>query len=250
MGSKDSLPTGGRSAVPDDGDGIDRGARNGDVPAGRRGASAIMPRMFRVDVIAGVILVLVGAAAWIDAAPLPIGTLRYFGPGLMPMLLSIVLLAVGLLVFIAGILGKGGADAALRGSIRGSAMVGLAMVAFAVTIAGVNIGGVAIPPLGLVVAGPLAVMISGYASPEARFRELCALAFGFTAGCAALFNDVLGLTMPVLPDALQAALAGWMGWDMAARAAYVAYAVIAALILVVFPPGGAASDRSKGTEGE
>lgn len=206
--------------------------------------------MLRVDVIAGSILIAIGLAAWIDAAPLPIGTLRYFGPGLMPKGLSIVLFVVGLLVLIAGILGKDAAAARLRGSIRGPAMIGLALAVFAATIAGVDIGGMAIPPLGLVVAGPLAVLIAGYASPEASFRELGALAFGFTAGCAAMFNDLLGLNIPVLPDALQAVLAGWVGWDMAARTAYVAYAAIAALIVIVFPPARAASSRLDRTKSE
>lgn len=250
MGSNGAFPRSAPSGAPDGKGGVDRRTANGPKPPDRRDPPAARPWMLRIDVIAGSLLILIGLASWIDAAPLDNGTLKYFGPGLMPKLLSTVLLAVGLLVLVAGAVGKSAPAAHLRGSIRGSAMIGLALVAFTAAIAGVNIGGVAIPPLGLVVAGPLAVMIAGYASPEARFRELCALAFGFTAGCTAVFNDLLGLSIPVLPDALQAPLSDWVGWETAPRVAYGLYAAITALILVAFPGSGAAPDRLDGTRSE
>jgi hypothetical protein len=206
--------------------------------------------MRRVDVIAGSILTVIGLAAWFEAAALPTGTLRYLGPGMMPAGLAVILVAVGLLVLIGGIIGKSETADSFRASARGSVMIGLALAVFAATIAGVDIGAIAIPPLGLVVAGPLAVLIAGYATPGVDLREICALAFGFTAGCTAVFNDLLGLDIPVLPDALQTILSDWVGWDMAPRVAYVAYAVIAALILVFLPRSCDASEQPDRSENE
>jgi hypothetical protein len=117
------------------------------------------------------------------------------------------------------------------------------LLVFAATVRGVDLGAIGIPQLGLVVAGPLAVIIAGYASPEANLRDLCALGLGLTAGCMAVFNDALGMTMPVLPNNLEAAAASSIGGPLAMRIAYVGYAVLAILVVVLFPRAGAAGGR-------
>ena len=58
------------------------------------------------------------------------------------------------------------------------------------------------PGLGLAFAGPLAILIGGYATPEARLRELVILALGLTPFCMLLFGDLLNLPIPIFPAAL------------------------------------------------
>jgi hypothetical protein len=52
------------------------------------------------------------------------------------------------------------------------------------------------------VAGPLAIIIGGYATPEARLRDLVILALSLTPFCMVLFGDLLNLPIPVFPQAL------------------------------------------------
>lgn len=196
-------------------------------------------RILRVDVLSGIVLVLVGSTAWLGAASLDAGTFRYFGPGMLPKSLSSALVAIGMAILVVGFRQTQPQAELFRASLRGPCAIAAALLVFAATVRGVDMGAIGIAQLGLVVAGPLAVIIAGYASPEANFRDLCALALGLTAGCMAVFNDALGMTMPVLPKSLEAAAASSIGGPMAMRAAYVGYAVVAILIVVLFPRAGA-----------
>jgi hypothetical protein len=74
------------------------------------------------------------------------------------------------------------------------------VLAFAATIRGLALGPVTIPGLGLIVAGPLAIFIGGFATPEARLRELVILALALTAFCMILFGDLLNLPIPLFPQ--------------------------------------------------
>ena len=61
-----------------------------------------------------------------------------------------------------------------------------------------------------VVAGPLAVVVGGFATPEARLKDLLIMGFALTAFCMVLFGDILNLPIPVFPNALLDAFpAGW-----------------------------------------
>ncbi len=195
-------------------------------------------KTLRINVLSGLVLIAIAVVAWVQVEPLDVGTLRYFGPGMLPRALSMVLFVAGLIILIGGIFQREGAAEYFRASIRGPVMIMAALMVFAATIRGVETGSLSIPQLGLVVAGPLAVLIAGYASPEANFRDLAALAFGLTAGCAAVFNDILGLAIPILPAGIETPLSEWIGWDMAPRAAYALYGLVAALILVFLPGTG------------
>ena len=84
------------------------------------------------------------------------------------------------------------------------------ILAFAVLIRPFSVAGTTLPGLGLVVAGPVAVFVSGLASDEADRLELAVLAPGLTAFCMVLFGDLLNLQIPLYPDALLASFpAGW-----------------------------------------
>ena len=156
--------------------------------------------------VAGIVLVLLGMFGMWAASDLPRGTLGSMGPGMLPHWVAIGVAACGGVLAVTGLVREG---AGLQTSgLRGPLIVVLAILAFAVTIRPFALGPVASPGLGLIVAGPLAVIIGGYATPEARFRELLILALLLTAGCMLLFGDLLNLPIPIFPTALIEAASG------------------------------------------
>jgi hypothetical protein len=72
--------------------------------------------------------------------------------------------------------------------LRGPFFVVAGIMAFALTIR----------VFGLVVAGPLAMVISGFATPEVREGEILIFAAVMTAFCVALFRYLLNLPIPIL----------------------------------------------------
>ena len=137
------------------------------------------------DAAAGLfLLVVAGIALWFSA-DLTAGTLRAMGPGMLPRALA-VLVAIAGIVLIAGAWLVPGSR--LEGwSLRGPIFVLGAIVVFAFTIRS----------LGLAVAGPLAVFIGSFASPEARVKEAAIFAVILTGACILLFKVFLRLPIPV-----------------------------------------------------
>src|SRR5690606_32927217 len=85
-----------------------------------------------------------------------------------------------------------------------------------------------------VVAGPLAIIIGGFASPEARLRELVILSLSLTPFCMVLFGDLLNLPIPIFPQSL----AGLFPADWSQKGILRATAAaMAALAVVVFFAG-------------
>jgi putative tricarboxylic transport membrane protein len=142
------------------------------------------------DLLAGASLVVLAVFALWASAPLDAGTRRAMGPGMLPRYVALAVLAAGLLLCVLSLLKRG--EGLGRWPLRGPVYVSLAVVAFALTIRSV----------GLAVAGPLVVVVSGAASPESRPRELVIFALVITAFCIGLFKYALGLPIPVLliPD--------------------------------------------------
>ena len=138
------------------------------------------------DLAAGVTLVAVSALALASTAALDAGTLRALGPGMLPRAAAAGVGAVGLAIAALALLRRG-PDLG-RWPLRGPLFVSLGVVAFALTIR----------TAGLAVAGPLVVVLSGFASPDTRPRELALFAIAMTALCVVLFRYVLGLPVPVL----------------------------------------------------
>ncbi|MGL4975567.1 MAG: tripartite tricarboxylate transporter TctB family protein, partial [Bosea sp. (in: a-proteobacteria)] len=56
-----------------------------------------------------------------------------------------------------------------------------------------------VPSLGLIVAGPLVVLVSGIAADDRKVRQLFIFAAIMTIGCALLFKYALGLPIPLAP---------------------------------------------------
>jgi hypothetical protein len=138
------------------------------------------------DLIAGLFLVALGALGLWLTWHLPGGTLRAVGPGMMPRALCTLVGIVGLAVIAASVLVPGARLE--RWSLRGPIFVLGAIVLFGLTIRS----------LGLAVAGPLAIIVGSFASPEARLRESVPFAVVLTAICIGLFKYVLRLPIPVV----------------------------------------------------
>ncbi|MGO4572889.1 tripartite tricarboxylate transporter TctB family protein [Microvirga sp. 2TAF3] len=150
--------------------------------------------------VGGLSLVALAALAlWLTQA-LPQGSLRAMGPAMLPDWLAIGVGLCGLALIAAAVLKDG--EALERSSLRGPVVVVLAILAFAVTIRPFSIGALSLPGLGLVVAGPLGILISGYATPEVRFRPLLVLALSLTPFCMVLFGDLLNLPIPLFHQSL------------------------------------------------
>ncbi len=111
-----------------------------------------------------------------------------------------------------------------RWHLRGPVFVLGAVLVFAVVIRGstLNLGGLAgipviasvkVPPLGLIIAGPLAVIVSGFASDETRFLEIAVFGVVMTLLSGLLFKELLGLPIPfdpagIVPDFVNHAYEG------------------------------------------
>ena len=181
----------------------------------------------------GVLLLLAFLALWL-LRDLDQGSLRAIGPALLPRVLTVGVGLCGLALVAAGL---GRAGEALEGlSPRGPLFVVLAVAAFALTIRPTQLGTVTTPGLGLAVAGPLAIMISGFATPEARLRELLILALSLTPFCMILFGDLLNLPIPLFPQALAALLPEAWSQRQALRATAGALALAAAAIWLLGRP--------------
>jgi putative tricarboxylic transport membrane protein len=138
------------------------------------------------ELLAGLTLVAIAVFALLASRDLEAGTLRSVGPGALPRALAIMVLVGGVGFTVAALI-RGGEPLG-RWPLRGGIFITLALVAFALTIRTV----------GLSVAGPAVVLVSGAASSETRPVELVIFALVLTAACIGLFRFALGLPIPVL----------------------------------------------------
>jgi putative tricarboxylic transport membrane protein len=138
------------------------------------------------DLVAGASLLAVALFAIWASGPLAPGRLGAPGPGLFPRVLAVLLGLCGLLLLFLAFVRSG--EPLGRWPWRGPVLIALSVVAFALTIR--------VP--GLVVAGPLAMLVAGAASPETRWRELVPFALGVIVVCIGLFRTLLHLPIPVL----------------------------------------------------
>ena len=110
------------------------------------------------------------------------------------------------------------------------------------TIRPFSFAGLATPGLGLLVAGPLAIILGGYATPEARLRDLIILALSLTPFCMVLFGDLLNLPIPVFPQALADLFPA--GWSQKAVLRLTAAVMAGAALLLFLATRTRASSRA------
>lgn len=160
------------------------------APEAPDGSAGPAPRRARVrapqDLLAGAGLLAMALFALWAGRNLDPGRLGYPGPGMLPRGIAVLVGLAGLVLVLASFLRAG--ERLARFSLRGPLFVTLGVVGFALTIRAP----------GLVVAGPLVVLVSGAASPETRPRELVLFAVVITAACVILFRSLLRLPVPIL----------------------------------------------------
>ena len=151
------------------------------------------------DLTAGACLLGIAAVAVWQGSDLELGTLRQMGPGMLPRVLAVLVGLCGIAIGarslwqpaqqVAGAASGVEAARSLWSSLRAPVFLVLAATAF----------GLCVRPLGLVIASPLAIVISTLASPETKRLESLVLALGMTAFCIVLFWTLLKLPIPVAP---------------------------------------------------
>jgi len=144
-------------------------------------------KVLRQDFLGGVVILAVAGFAFWLASDLPGGAGGGMGPETLPKGLAMLLGLLGLLLAIFSLFEDG--LPLERWSIRGPLLILGALVLF----------GLAVRPLGLVVAGPLAIVVSAFASDEVRWKETILFGVLMTAFCIGLFKFALGLPIPLAP---------------------------------------------------
>lgn len=139
------------------------------------------------DFAGGISLLLLSAFALWQGANLPMGTLGGMGSGMVPITLAVGLGILGAALLATSFLYDG--ETLSRWPLRAILFVVVAIVAFGLTVR----------PLGLAVAGPLVVLISGLATSDTRWIETTIFGIVMTAFCLGLFRFMLALPIPVAP---------------------------------------------------
>lgn len=138
------------------------------------------------DFWAGIIYIAFGATALVAARDYGMGTALRMGPGYFPTVLAWILTAIGIVSAIRGLRGKGEPVSAL--SLRGIILIAGPIVLFASLLRGT----------GLLVALPLLIITSAYASAHFKLGRTLLLAAGLTIFCSLVFIKGLGIPMPLL----------------------------------------------------
>ena len=176
-----------------------------------------------LDFAGGLFLLALAALGYAGGFTLPFGTLSGIGSGLMPKVVATLVAFFGVLLLLQSLVWQG--DRLEQWHVRGPVFVLGAVLLFAAVIRGsaLKLGGFAglpviasftIPPLGLVVAGPLAVMFSSLADKDTRPIEVVVFAVLMTLVCGALFKELLNLPIPfdpagIIPGPISSAYAGF-----------------------------------------
>jgi hypothetical protein len=147
--------------------------------------------------LAGLSLVGLGLLALWAGSDLPLSSESGASSGLLPRFLSVIIVGLGLIQLYLSWSEPGASTGEWR--LRRMVPVIAAVFLFAITVRGYVVGPIHIPELGLLVATPLAVVISGLAAKDAKLPELLIFAAVLTAFCIGLFRFALGLSLPVAP---------------------------------------------------
>lgn len=140
------------------------------------------------DFWAGVLFVAVGVAAIVLSRDYGMGSAVKMGPAFFPTLLSAILIVIGTISIIRSLIKPG--TAISRFALKGLLLVTLSTLLFGLVVRGA----------GLIVALPLLVLISAFASTRFRWPYALALALGVTVFCILVFRIGLGVPLPIIGD--------------------------------------------------
>jgi putative tricarboxylic transport membrane protein len=139
------------------------------------------------DFLTGMIYVAIGTGAVMIAilGDYKIGTALRMGPAYFPLVLSFLLIGIGLISLVRSFVQRGTPIGAY--TVKGLLLVVVPTVLFGLLVKGA----------GLIVALPLLVLVSSYASRQFRWGPALALAAGLTVFCALVFLKGLGVPLPI-----------------------------------------------------
>jgi hypothetical protein len=138
------------------------------------------------DFWTGVIYIAFGLAAIIIGKDYSMGTAVKMGPAYFPNILSGILILIGAISLFRSFLKPGSPFGAF-------ALKGLIMMISSIILFGFIVRGA-----GLVIALPILVIVSSYASIQFRWKYSIALAAGLTVFCILVFLKGLGVPLPIL----------------------------------------------------
>jgi hypothetical protein len=138
------------------------------------------------DFWAALIYLAIGLAAIYLGRDLKMGTGLQMGPAYFPTVLGALLSFIGLISLIRSFLGKG--EAIPKFAWRPLLLITAATVVFGLLVRGA----------GLVIALPLFVIMTAFASVKFRWGPALALAVGATIFCALVFVKGLGVPLPLI----------------------------------------------------
>ena len=136
------------------------------------------------DLGAGVVFMLIGLAGFYFGSDLAFGTASRMGPGYFPVLLSVLIIAIGLVV-----------------GARGLTIVGPPIEPFQLRpilfiIAAILIFGFLIESIGLALTAVVLTVLAAYARPNVNLRETILLGIGLAIFTVVVFVSVLGQPLP------------------------------------------------------
>jgi len=138
------------------------------------------------DFWTGVIYISFGFAAIIISRDYGMGTAVKMGPAYFPTILSALLIVIGVISLVRSFLKPGS-------PIGTFALRGLFLI-----IASIILFGLILRDAGLIIALPVLVIISSYASRHFRWQYVLVFAVGLTAFCILIFLKGLGVPIPIL----------------------------------------------------
>ena len=138
------------------------------------------------DLWTGTIYIVVGVAAILIGRDYGMGTPRKMGPAFFPVILSCLLIIIGIVSLARSFVRPG--TPVGRITFRGTLLVTGATVLFGLIIRGA----------GMIIALPVLVIISAYASHQFRWRTSIVLSIGITAFCILIFLKGLGVPLPIV----------------------------------------------------
>ena len=138
------------------------------------------------DFWTGLIYIFFGSSALIIARDYPMGTAIKMGPSYFPTVLSGLIIIIGIISLVRSFLKTGTPIG--RFTFKGLALVVVSTVLFGLIVRGA----------GLVIALPLLVIVSAFASKDFRWVPSLLMAAGLTLFCIAVFLKGLGIPLPIL----------------------------------------------------
>lgn len=138
------------------------------------------------DFWTGVIYVAFGCAAIFISRDYGMGTAVKMGPAYFPAILSIMLILIGLVSLVRSFLKPGSPVGAL--AFKGLILITISIILFGFIVRGA----------GLIIALPVLVIVSSYASIRFHWQYVLVLAAGLTVFCILIFQKSLGVPLPIL----------------------------------------------------